>query len=171
MKALENKLDNKLRVLKKLLKEKKVFIATAESCTGGLLGSLLTKSSGASEIYLGGVVTYHNDAKLTLLGVREDTLKRYGAVSKQTSIEMSRGLIKKLKKSKITNIIAVSITGIAGPGGGTVKKPLGTVYITVTLNSVDYTKKFSFKGPRDKIRRSSCLEGVTMAINVLNETE
>lgn len=140
MKALENKLDNKLRVLKKLLKEKKVFIATAESCTGGLLGSLITKESGASDIYLGSVVTYHNEAKIALLGVGKDTLKKYGAVSKQTSLEMNRGIIKKLSKSKKANIIAVSITGIAGPGGGTLKKPLGTVYITVTLNNVNIRK-------------------------------
>lgn len=162
-------ITDKVLILKKLLKDKKPSIATAESCTGGLLGATLTEKSGATAFYLGGVIAYDNSVKIALLGVKADTLKRYGAVSKQTSIEMAQGITKKLRTSKTQNIIAVSITGIAGPNGGTVKKPLGTVFITVKLNKYIATNKFNFKGSRDKIRHLSALSAVEMSIEALKK--
>lgn len=163
-------LDNKIKELTKLLKEKNTLIATAESCTGGLLSSFITGVSGASSVFAGGVVAYQNEVKVALLGVKKETLKGYGAVSKQTSIEMAEGIIKSFKSlEKNKSILGLSITGIAGPGGGTVKKPVGTVYITVVLEDKSTTKKFSFKGGRTSIRNMSALSAAQMSLEALNK--
>ena len=122
-------------------------IATAESCTGGLLGALLTKTPGASEYYLGGVVAYQDRVKKTLLGVRSVTLQKHGAVSAETARQMARGIQKKLKAD-----IGVSITGIAGPGGGTKEKPVGLVYIALADSKRTWCGRFIFSGGRERIR-------------------
>jgi nicotinamide-nucleotide amidase len=109
-----------------LLAEKKLMLATAESCTGGLLADRITDISGASAYFLEGLVTYHNNAKKNLLGIKEETLQTYGAVSKETAGEMCAEL-----RIMSGADIALSITGIAGPGGGTSGKPVGTVFIGI----------------------------------------
>ncbi|MBQ3062701.1 MAG: nicotinamide-nucleotide amidohydrolase family protein, partial [Clostridia bacterium] len=127
-------------------------IATAESCTGGLMGKRLTDISGSSGCYLGGVVSYANDVKAKVLGVSEETLRNFGAVSAETAIEMARG-VRKLTGADI----GISTTGVAGPGGGTEQKPVGTVYIGLSAEGLDKVIKPEFRktANRTRIRNSS----------------
>ena len=122
--------------LVRILREKKLTVSTAESCTGGLLSSAITEISGSSEVFGFGVCTYANEAKMKLLGVKSETLEKYGAVSEKTAMEMAKG-VKELSGSDI----AVSLTGIAGPSGGTQEKPVGLVYLGVAAGEKLYAKK------------------------------
>lgn len=122
--------------LVKILGQKNLKIATAESCTGGLLSQLITDVPGASEVFGFGFCTYANEAKMQLLGVSDKTLNEFGAVSENTACEMARG-VKKVSGADI----AISITGIAGPDGGTNEKPVGLVYLGVALKDKVYAKK------------------------------
>lgn len=108
------------------LKDRGLTIATAESCTGGLVAKSLTDISGASSVFYGGVVSYDNSVKMNVLGVDEKTLSSFGAVSYDTACQMAQGV-----KSVINTSIGISTTGIAGPGGGTPEKPVGTVYVGI----------------------------------------
>ncbi|MCC0784292.1 competence/damage-inducible protein A [Clostridioides sp. ES-S-0108-01] len=131
----------------KLLVEKNLTIAVAESCTGGLVSSSLINYPGISSVFLEGCVTYSNDSKMKRLGVKKETLEEFGAVSEQTAIEMAEGVAKGLK----TNI-GISTTGVAGPGGGTEEKPVGLVYTAIYINGKTIVKKNIFNGDRRKIR-------------------
>lgn len=131
--------------------DKKITIATAESCTGGMLGKEITSVSGASEIYGFGFITYANEAKMQLLGVKKETLEKYGAVSEQTAAEMAIGARKNAQSD-----IAVSTTGIAGPGGGTKEKPVGLVYISLAYEGGALVKKLNLSGDRDSVRTQTC---------------
>ncbi|MBO7193885.1 MAG: CinA family protein [Bacteroidaceae bacterium] len=111
-----------------LLAERSLTVATAESCTGGAIASAITKVPGCSDVMLGGVVAYHNDIKHRILGVSKDTLFRYGAVSEATVREMVVGVADRFGVS-----CAVATSGIAGPGGGTPEKPVGTVWVAVKV--------------------------------------
>lgn len=113
-----------------LLKAKKISLSTAESCTGGSIASLITTIPGSSLYFKGGVVAYANEVKQALLGVSAETLERYGAVSRETVIEMARGAMKTMKTEA-----SVATSGIAGPGGGTPEKPVGTVWIAVAYKN------------------------------------
>lgn len=115
-----------LRELAEALAGKGWKLATAESCTGGLIGGALTSVPGSSAWYLGGVVAYANEVKTALLGVPEEVLARHGAVSPQTARAMAQGVLERTGAD-----VAVAVTGIAGPGGGTARKPVGLVYIGV----------------------------------------
>ena len=108
------------------LKEKGLTLSCAESCTGGLIAKSITDISGCSSVFYGGVVSYDNSVKMGILGVKEETLREFGAVSYQTAKEMASGV----KRACFTDI-GISTTGIAGPGGGTQDKPVGTVYIGI----------------------------------------
>ncbi|MCL2096906.1 MAG: competence/damage-inducible protein A [Oscillospiraceae bacterium] len=119
VKSLQNAVVLKLR-------EKNLTLATAESCTGGLIGKRITEIPGCSSVYLGGVIAYDNNIKISRLNIKEETLEKYGAVSEQTALEMCRGAAENLKSD-----IGVSTTGIAGPDGGTDDKPVGLVYVGV----------------------------------------
>lgn len=128
--ALHNKLAAQVQ---SLLREKELWLATAESCTGGLLGSMVTDHPGASEVFLGGVISYANEIKANLLGVERDILLTRGAVSQETALAMASG-VRRLFASEThpsEQIISVSITGIAGPGGGSDEKPVGLVWIGI----------------------------------------
>ena len=105
-----------------LLKEKKMTLSIAESCTGGLAAKRITDVPGSSKVFLGGVIAYNNNAKKKMLDVSEDSLNNYGAVSENVAKEMATGV-----RDKFGSSIGISITGIAGPGGGTEEKPVGTV--------------------------------------------
>lgn len=131
--------------------DKKITIATAESCTGGMLGKEITSVSGASEIYGFGFITYANEAKMQLLGVKKETLEKYGAVSKETAMEMAIGARKNAQSD-----IAVSTTGIAGPGGGTKEKPVGLVYISLAYEGGTQVKRLNLSGDRDSVRKQTC---------------
>ena len=126
-----------------LLNERGLKLALAESCTGGLVGNRITNVPGSSEYFLGGLVVYSYEAKVGLLGVSWDTLNSTGAVSRETVIEMARGARKVLNAD-----IAVSISGVAGPGGGTDEKPVGTTWIGLAANDGEWAKLFQFPGNR-----------------------
>ena len=137
-------------IIKKLI-EKNIKLATAESCTGGMLGKLITSVPGASSIYGYGFITYANEAKSRILGVKNETLEAYGAVSEQTALEMASGALDKSGAD-----IAVSITGIAGPGGGTPEKPVGLVYIAIADKNNKEFRKLLLTGERETIRKKAC---------------
>ncbi len=122
-------------------------LATAESCTGGMIGQLLTAVPGASSVYKGGVVSYCNEIKHRLLGVDEQTLNEYGAVSAPTARAMAQGARKLLDADA-----AVSVTGLAGPGGDDFGNPVGTVFIGYSDTKVTLAEEYHFSGDRDAVR-------------------
>lgn len=136
----------------KLLTDKKLTFAAAESCTGGMVSSAITDLPGSSEVFLYGAVTYANSAKMSALSVSAETLKKHGAVSEETAIEMARGARLAAKSD-----IGVSTTGIAGPGGGTPEKPVGTVYIAISTKKGDSALKLFLPGDRARVRKTAVL--------------
>ena len=120
-----------------LLRKHRLTLATAESCTGGLIGHRLTDVSGSSDYFLGGIIAYSNEIKERLLGVKLETLQAHGAVSAETAIEMARGAGRVLGAD-----VAVSVTGIAGPGGGTADKPIGLTYVAVVAANYERVERF-----------------------------
>ena len=154
--------EDLLKKVSTLLKEKKLKVATAESCTGGMLGNLLTNISGSSEYYDRGIISYSNRAKMELLGVSKETLDRYGAVSEPVAEEMAEGI---RKRSKVD--IGVSTTGIAGPTGGTKDKPVGLVYVGVSTKERTIVRKFLFRGDRIENKESACNAALSMLLEVL----
>ncbi len=139
------------------------MLAIAESCTGGMLSSYITSVSGSSNIFDRGFITYSNDAKIDLINVKKKTIEKFGAVSKETAIEMAEGTIKNSLAS-----LAISITGVAGPSGGTSVNPVGTVYIALKIDNKKNVKKFNFpdKG-REFIRKASVYEALQLLLNIL----
>ena len=131
----------------KLLIDKQKTIATAESCTGGAIASALVEYAGISSAFIDGCVTYSNASKQNRLGVKSETLQKYGAVSPQTAMEMAEGVAKTANAN-----IGLSTTGVAGPDGGTEQKPVGLVYIGLTIDGVTTVKECHFVGNREKIR-------------------
>lgn len=142
-----------------LLKEKHKTVATAESCTGGMIGAALTSVPGASEVYGFGFVTYANEAKERLLGVRRETLLAHGAVSPETAKEMAAGALAASGAD-----LAIAVTGIAGPGGGTPEKPVGLVYVGIADAGGPRAEKLQFHGSRDGIRRATVLAALALAL-------
>jgi nicotinamide-nucleotide amidase len=129
--------------LGKILLERRKTISTAESCTGGYIAHLITSVAGSSEYFKGSVVSYANEVKQHILGVSSETLEQHGAVSGQTVTEMARGVAEKLNTD-----YAIAVSGIAGPGGGTPDKPVGTVWVAVGSPENIKTKKYNFPGSR-----------------------
>ena len=140
------------------LKKKKLKISVAESCTGGLVSQLITSVSGASEVFEYGFVTYANEAKTNILGVSPDTLKAVGAVSADTAREMAAGA-----KEKAGSDIAVALTGIAGPTGGTEEKPVGLVYAGFAFKNESFAFEYRLKGSRDEIRMKAAAKTLEAA--------
>ncbi len=134
-------------VVSEMLIKKLMSIATAESCTGGLLSGRLINYPGISKVFLEGAVTYSNEAKVKRLGVKEETLRNYGAVSRECAAEMAEGIA----RAAGTNI-GISTTGIAGPDGGTAEKPVGLVYVGIYINGKVKTLKLNLTGNRQKVR-------------------
>lgn len=137
-------------------------LSIAESCTGGLLSSLITDVPGSSDYFAGSIVAYSNEVKERLLGVDGAVLKRHGAVSQETASMMAAGVRKRLKSD-----VSAAITGIAGPAGGSRAKPVGTVFISVSLrcrgrSHFTATRKFRFRGNRTSIKRQSALQALKM---------
>jgi PncC family amidohydrolase len=135
------------------LRIKKLTLSVCESCTGGMLGSIITRTPGSSTYFVGGIIAYSNDAKRKLVGVRGTTLVKYGAVSAQVAREMANRVC-----SIMGSDIGIGITGIAGPTGGSRKKPVGLVYISIAHKRKNITKRFMFKGNRTHIRKKACEE-------------
>ncbi len=149
-------------VVAKLLIEKKLTIATAESCTGGMIASSLINYPGISEVFLEGAVTYSNDAKHNRLGVSNETLNEYGAVSEETAREMAIGIAETAKTD-----VSIVTTGIAGPEGGTLEKPVGLVFIGVYVQGQVTVKKCLFKGDRNKVRLQATITALDMLRRIL----
>ena len=147
-------------VLGKILREKNKTVSTAESCTGGYISHLITLVPGSSDYYAGSIVSYSWDVKKTLLGVHENTLSTYGAVSEQTVIEMLKGLLEKLNTD-----YGIAVSGIMGPDGGTEDKPVGTVWIAVGNNENHQTQKINLRFNR---KRNIEVTGI-MALNLLRK--
>jgi nicotinamide-nucleotide amidase len=129
-----------------LLMDKQQTLALAESCTGGYISHRVTRIAGSSAYYYGGAVTYSNEAKISLLGVRPETLQEHGAVSRETSLEMSAGI-----KQRTGANVGLSVTGVAGPAGGSAAKPVGTVWVSIAQAGSHEAKLFRFAGDREHI--------------------
>lgn len=141
----------------RLLEEKKMTVTTAESCTGGKLSGRLLNVAGASSVYNEGYITYANASKEKILGVKHETLETYGAVSEQTAAEMALGAAKAAGANA-----ALSVTGIAGPGGGTAEKPVGLVYIGCAVNGEVTVREYRFTGNREKNRDYAVARAITL---------
>jgi len=156
-------LNNKSKKIVSLLKRKKLKISFAESCTGGLLSSAITSVSGSSKVFNLGLVTYSNESKIKVLKVSKKIIRKYGAVSKQ----VCRAMTKNLSKINRTNI-SVSITGIAGPKGGTRKKPVGLVYVGIKKGNKITIKKYLFKNKgRSYIQKTAVNRSLSLISSTL----
>jgi PncC family amidohydrolase len=146
------------------LKRNHLTLSFAESCTGGLLAGLITSVAGSSESFLGGAITYANEAKINVLGVKPETLQAYGAVSAEAAAEMALGA-----KDIFHSSIACSTTGIAGPGGGSIEKPVGTVHYAIAYGSTVRQGKMLFTGDREAIRWQTVQHVLTELMQMLQE--
>lgn len=149
-------------LLGQFLQERGLKFATAESCTGGLIADHITNVPGSSEYFLGGIVAYAYEAKVNLLGVSWDTLQKYGAVSREIVIEMARGARAALKAD-----LAVSVSGIAGPGGELPDKPVGTTWIGLSTPDGDWARKFVWEGDRLQNKVLSVEAALQLALDYL----
>ena len=155
--------SNSLEVqIGQFLQELTLRLVLAESCTGGLIGNRITDVPGSSGYFLGGVVAYAYEAKVALLGVSWDTLNTKGAVSRETALEMAHGA-----RGILNADIAVSVTGIAGPGGGTPEKPVGTAWVGLVAKEGEWTRFFQFSGDREQNKVSSANAALQMLLDYL----
>ena len=148
--------------LGRLLKEKGLYCATAESCTGGLIGAALPDIPGSSAWYRGGVISYANEAKIRLLGVSGAILATRGAVSEEVAVAMAQGACGTLGAD-----VAMASTGIAGPGGGSPLKPVGTVWLAWVVHGSAHAKLFHFSGDRAAIRSQAVEAAISGLLNLL----
>ncbi len=148
------------------LRQQGKTIATAESCSGGLLAAALTDIPGASEVFGFGLITYSNAAKQRLLGVAAATLARYGAVSPETAQAMAAGLLRQSGAD-----LAIGVTGIAGPGGGSLEKPVGLVYIGLAGPGGVRAVRCQFAGDRQAVRQQTVAQGLALALAALDGKE
>ncbi len=153
----------KLQELIRSFRDQKLTVGFAESCTGGALSAFLTEQPGVSDIFLGSVVSYSNEAKVDLLGVRRDTLMQEGAVSEAVARQMAHGVRKQLKTDW-----SVAVTGIAGPSGGTPDKPVGTVCFAIAGPSFESSRKEIFSGDRKAIQQKSVDYAISWLAEVLD---
>jgi PncC family amidohydrolase len=149
-----------------LLLARGLKLVLAESCTGGLLGSRITDVAGSSAYFPGGIVAYAYEAKVELLGVSWDTLNSKGAVSRETVLEMARGIRHRMQAD-----IAVSVSGVAGPGGGTIEKPVGTTWIGLVAPDGEWAKLFQFSGDREENKVMAVEAALQLLLNYLQERE
>lgn len=142
-----------------LFRDRGWSLATAESCTGGRLGDLITGRPGSSEFYLGGVVAYSNRAKTELLGVESGIIREKGAVSPETALAMARGA-----RKVFGSTVGAAITGIAGPGGGSPEKPVGLVYISLAGPRGEKVERHVFAGSRDEIKLRAARRAIALLV-------
>lgn len=148
-----------------VLSQKKLTVSTAESCTGGLISSRITDVPGSSVYFIGGIIAYSYEAKVGLLGVSWDTLNTKGAVSRETVLEMARGAVKALGTD-----IAISVSGVAGPGGGTAEKPVGTTWVGLVTPDGEWTRHFVWDGDREQNKRYSSDAAFQLMLDYLDGT-
>lgn len=145
------------------LKDKNLTLATAESCTGGGIGTAITAIPGSSACYKGGIICYTNEIKNALLGVDSAILSTFGAVSGETAEAMAKGAMKALNVD-----IAISVTGLAGPDGDDFGNPVGTVYIGICHKEAIFRKKFLFTGDRQQVREQATVEAFRMVLEQIS---
>ena len=153
-------ISNTMRLDQKVLKKfigTKQTLALAESCTGGLIGDQLTNLPGASAFFLLGIIAYDNAAKTKILKVHPSLIKKHGAVSAEIASQMAQGVRQLLKTDW-----GLSVTGIAGPGGGSLEKPVGLVFIALSSSTKTIVKEFLFKGTRLSIKKQACQSALKM---------
>jgi len=147
-----------------LLRAQGLKLATAESCTGGLVADRITDIPGSSDYFLGGIVAYAYEAKVALLAVSWDTLRAYGAVSRETVLEMARGA-----RRALTADVAISVSGIAGPGGGLPNKPVGTIWLGLSAAEGERAYLRQFRGDRSENKSLAADAALAMLIDYLHE--
>ena len=145
-----------------LLRGRRLKLATAESCTGGLIADHITNIPGSSDYFVGGVVAYAYEAKVAVLGVSWDTLRAHGAVSRQTVLEMARGA-----QAALGADLVLAATGIAGPGGGLPHKPVGTTWIGLIAGEQEWAREFHFAGNRLENKEAAAVEGLRLLLSYL----
>jgi nicotinamide-nucleotide amidase len=149
--------DKFLRDIAKILVKKKQTLSVCESCTGGMLGEIITRVPGSSKYFLGGMIAYSDVIKKRLVGIKPGLLKKSGAVSPEVARAMAQGVRRVFKSD-----IGMGITGIAGPSGGSKKKPVGLVYISLSFKRSVLIKKLELAGGRDQIRKRACKEALSL---------
>lgn len=165
--SMDNTLFETAEKTIKVLREKGLSVGFAESCTGGLIAKTVTDVPGASDVFLGGIVSYANSVKENVLGVRKETLDSVGAVSADTAMQMALGAREQLGAD-----ITVSVTGIAGPGGGTEEKPVGLVYMGACYGDLKIIcEKCSFSGTRDEIRNQTAQHAFEIINSIIEGEE
>jgi PncC family amidohydrolase len=150
-----------IEIIGEIFRDKQLTLAVAESCTGGLIGSAVTAVSGSSDYFLGGVIAYSNRIKIEQLNVAEDALKLYGAVSDVIACQMADGVRKSFGAD-----VAVSVTGIAGPDGGTDEKPVGTVFVGLATGKNTASTRFQFSGDRISVRQQTVAAAIEMLASI-----
>lgn len=151
-----------------LLREKGMRLTVAESCTGGLVGHRITNIPGSSDYYLGSVTAYAYEVKESILGVRHETLQKFGAVSRETVLEMAAGVRRSLSGGfPLEKVIGVSISGIAGPGGGMPEKPVGTVWVGMSAGDGEWAWRFCWKGDRIQNKEDSAQAAIQLVVDYL----
>jgi PncC family amidohydrolase len=145
-----------------ILRQHNLKLATAESCTGGLIGHRITNIPGSSDYFVGGIVAYANEVKLAQLGVSPELLANHGAVSREIVLEMAAGARRNLRTD-----LAISVSGIAGPGGGTDGKPVGTVWVGLSTPEGAWARHFFFSGSRQQIKSASADAALKMVLEYL----
>jgi len=162
----ENFTKNDMINLQELLRANNKTITTAESCTGGLVAHLITNISGSSDIFNGGIVSYSNEIKSQELGVKNETLENFGAVSTQVVEEMLKGSLVKFSAN-----YAIAISGIAGPTGGSPKKPVGTVVIGISDSSAhEIVKVWHFNGAREEVQQQAAIKSLEEIYKFIQKT-
>ncbi len=156
--------EDAAKTLLNFLIEKKETVATAESCTGGLIGGAITSVPGASAVYEQGYITYANSAKEKLLGVKRETLDTLGAVSVETAFQMAEGVCKASGSS-----LGIAVTGIAGPGGGTTEKPVGLVYIGISYKEQTRVYECHFGKDRETVRKGTVFTALCLAYKTISQ--
>jgi PncC family amidohydrolase len=146
----------------KMLLERSLTVGLAESCTGGLVASRITNVPGSSAYFVAGLVTYSNKAKTKFLSVPDKIIARHGAVSKAVAERMAKGV-----RAAAGVDIGLSVTGVAGPTGGSPEKPVGTVFMALAIKEKTFIRKFLFSGDRREVRRRSSEEALTMLLDYL----
>ncbi|MGH1398666.1 MAG: CinA family protein [Alphaproteobacteria bacterium] len=154
-----------VKELSAALRTRRIMLSTAESCTGGMIATAITEIAGSSSLFDRGFVTYSNEAKMEMLGVPAAIINTHGAVSKECAAAMAQGALQNSHAD-----IAVSVTGIAGPDGGSADKPLGTIYIGVAKTGHDtITRHYAFDGTRNDIRKQTCEAALNILLQSLAE--
>ena len=152
-------------VVGNLAKQHNVFLAAAESCTGGLLSHLITNVPGSSDYFLGSVITYANQSKIQILGVKPETLEKFGAVSRETVLEMAHAV-----RQVFFADIGVSVSGIAGPGGGVPGNPVGTVWIGLSVAGLDRAWCYQFSGDRQEVKQQAAEMALKLLVEYLQQS-